>query len=158
LLKSVVNFDAPNRANGWEKLKGTKQMAKIWIADDDLFYRKLISEALIEQGHQVWTMHNGLNIMHLLFEDPPDLLILDVFMAQKNGVELLTEINRVSETKGMKRMPVIVISGDDSISTELAVRKAKANRFLLKPFQKEEIVRVVNDLLELSKERAKAQS
>ncbi|HDM77340.1 MAG TPA: response regulator [Deltaproteobacteria bacterium] len=133
-------------------------MAKIWIADDDLFYRKLISEALIEQGHQVWTMHNGLNIMHLLFEDPPDLLILDVFMAQKNGVELLTEINRVSETKGMKRMPVIVISGDDSISTELAVRKAKANRFLLKPFQKEEIVRVVNDLLELSKERAKAQS
>jgi len=133
-------------------------MAKIWIADDDLFYRKLISEALIEQGHQVWTMHNGLNIMHLLFEDPPDLLILDVFMAQKNGVELLTEINRVSETKGMKRMPVIVISGDDSISTELAVRKAKASRFLLKPFQKEEIVRVVNDLLELSKERAKAQS
>ena len=133
-------------------------MAKIWIADDDLFYRKLISEALIEQGHQVWTMHNGLNIMQLLFEDPPDLLILDVFMAQKNGVELLTEINRVSETKGMKRMPVIVISGDDSISTELAVRKAKANRFLLKPFQKEEIVRVVNDLLELSKERAKAQS
>lgn len=133
-------------------------MAKIWIADDDLFYRKLISEALIEQGHQVWTMHNGLNITHLLFEDPPDLLILDVFMAQKNGVELLTEINRVSETKGMKRMPVIVISGDDSISTELAVRKAKANRFLLKPFQKEEIVRVVNDLLELSKERAKAQS
>ena len=158
LLKSAVNFDAPNKANGWVKLKGTKQMAKIWIADDDLFYRKLISEALTKQGHQIWTMHNGLNVMHLLSEDPPDLLILDVFMAPKNGVELLTELNEVFERKGMERIPTIVISGDDSISTELAARKAKANRFLLKPFQKEEIVWAVNDLLELSKKRAKVKN
>ncbi|MBW2025883.1 MAG: DNA-binding response regulator, partial [Deltaproteobacteria bacterium] len=43
-------------------------MAKIWVVDDDLFYRKLISEALRENNHEVVAMHNGMNLIELLTE------------------------------------------------------------------------------------------
>jgi len=122
-------------------------MANIWVADDDLFYRKLISEELQDNGHDVMTLHNGMNLSLVLEEGHPDLLILDVFMAQKNGIELLEDLNRKIEDREELYVPVIVITGDDSKETELAVRKAKADCFMLKPFSKKKILEVVNHLL-----------
>jgi len=122
-------------------------MANIWVVDDDLFYRKLISEELKAYGHDVMTLHNGMNLLLVLEEDRPDLLILDVFMAQKNGIDLLEDLNRKTENRGELRVLVIVITGDDSGETELAARKAKADYFMLKPFSKKKISEVVNHLL-----------
>jgi len=122
-------------------------MANIWVVDDDLFYRKLISEELKAYGHDVTTLHNGMNLSLVLEEEHPDLLILDVFMAQKNGIDLLEDLNRKTENRGELRVPVIVITGDDSEETELAARKARADYFMLKPFSKKKISEVVNHLL-----------
>ncbi|MBW1730173.1 MAG: response regulator [Deltaproteobacteria bacterium] len=130
-------------------------MAKIWVVDDDLFYRKLISEALRENNHEVVAMHNGMNLIELLTESRPDLIVLDVFMAQKGGIDLLLDINQMMETRGEERIPVIVITGDDSADTELAVRKAKPSRFMLKPFSKEEIAEAVNYLLSTYERRSR---
>ncbi|MBW1728683.1 MAG: hypothetical protein JRJ62_14145 [Deltaproteobacteria bacterium] len=56
-------------------------------------------------------------------------------------------MNRKTENRGELRVPVIVITGDDSEETELAARKARADYFMLKPFSKKKISEVVNHLL-----------
>jgi len=126
---------------------------KIWVADDDLFYRKLISEVLTSYGYDVMAMHDGTHLLGVLEEESPELIVLDVFMARKSGIELLEEMNRLFETRGEDRIPVIMITGDDSRETEIAARQAKADFFLLKPFSGQELYEVVYRMIKEKKRR-----
>jgi len=63
-----------------------------------------------------------------------DLLVVDVFMEGMDGVTLLSELTRSARRQAVGRMPVIIMTSDESLSTEQRAREAQASAFLLKPF------------------------
>ena len=125
-------------------------MAKVLIADDDLFYREIISRCIQSMGHGSHSVRDGREALRLLTREPFDLLILDVFMDKMGGLDLLLGLTNISETSGASRIPTIIVTSDDSKDTEQQAREAKATFFLLKPFHPETLATVVEQALRTS--------
>ncbi len=80
---------------------------KILIAEDDPTLGSILGEKLRKWDYQVSLAKNGLETMEKLASEKPDLLLLDILMPIKNGMEVLEEMNQ----KGyIKEVPVIIIS------------------------------------------------
>jgi CheY-like chemotaxis protein len=122
-----------------------ERMARVLVADDDLFYRKIVSQWVMAMGHEVVQAHNGAEALALYDNGGFDLLVLDVFMDKMTGLELLKRLTRNAEIKATTRIPVVIITSDDSESTERTAREARATFFLLKPFSMETLVNVVEE-------------
>jgi len=120
-------------------------MVSVLIADDDLFYRSMLSKWVMAMGHEVVWAHSGMEALELCDTREFDLMILDVFMEKMTGLEVLTKMTKAAEINATKRIPVVVITSDESVHTEMAARKEKATFYLLKPFSMEFLVSVVEE-------------
>ena len=122
----------------------------ILVADDDLFYREVVAAQLEGLGYAVVVVSSGAKAQRELQSGRRyDLAILDVFMAGKTGLEVLERFKESVDLCEAEDMPIVVISSDDSEETELRIRAARANMFLLKPFTKEALKEAVEQLLRL---------
>jgi len=120
---------------------------KALIADDDLFYREMICKWLKEIGLAVEQARNGQEALSICDSGNLDIAILDVFMDSMNGIEVLNRLTVVADMQATQRIPVIVITSDDSAHTEKVVRQQKPTFFLLKPFEKDFFISVINEAL-----------
>ncbi len=128
-------------------MNGTEKK-NILVADDDLFYREMVSSSLESKGYSVVKTGSGSRALSLLQSgERYDLAILDVFMGGKTGIEVLERFKKSVDYCELKDMPVIVMSSDDSATTEFKARAARANAFLLKPFSKEALTEAVEQLV-----------
>jgi len=84
-----------------------KSKAKILFVDDDNFLRKVYKSELSEQGYEVVLAADGDEGLEKAQITDPDLIILDMIMPQKNGFEVLTELQKNPTTKNT---PVIILS------------------------------------------------
>ena len=80
---------------------------KILIAEDDPTLGSILSEKLRKWNYQVSLAKNGLETMEMIVSEKPDLLLLDILMPIKNGMEVLEEM---AEKGYIKEVPVIIIS------------------------------------------------
>jgi len=118
------------------------------LADDDLFYRELISSHLESHGFSVVKTHSGSNALgQLLSSGRYSLAILDIFMGGKTGIEVLELFKKAVDLCEADDVPIIAITSDDSEETELRSRAARVNIFLLKPFTKEALLEAVEQLV-----------
>jgi len=69
-------------------------LARILVVDDDKDFRESLKEILEHQGYDVSTAVNGNEALSLFKQDEPDLLIIDIFMPEKDGIETMMNINR----------------------------------------------------------------
>ena len=120
-------------------------MARILVIDDDDTVRLSMRLALEDADHQVEEAADGLEGMNLFRINPVDLVITDIFMPEKEGLETIDEIKQVCpQTK------IIAISGggrmDPEDYLEIAMRVG-ADYSLLKPFDIQLLVDAVDDLL-----------
>jgi len=126
-------------------------MAKILVADDDLFYRNLVADSLVAIGHEVTKAADGNEALQewLLSEQPFDCLVLDVYMDKITGLDLLEKIREITAITNdrKKRAPVIIMTSDEKVETELEARRKKAFSFLIKPFSLDQLERAVNKVL-----------
>jgi len=126
-------------------------MAKILVADDDLFYRNLVADSLVAMGHEVTKAADGNEALQewLLSEQPFDCLVLDVYMDKITGLDLLEKIREITAITNdrKKRAPVIIMTSDEKVETELEARRKKAFSFLIKPFSLDQLERAVNKVL-----------
>jgi len=126
-------------------------MAKILVADDDLFYRNLVADSLVAMGHEVTKAADGNEALQewLLSEQPFDCLVLDVYMDKITGLDLLEKIREITAITNdrEKRAPVIIMTSDEKVETELEARRKKAFSFLIKPFSLDQLERAVNKVL-----------
>ena len=124
-------------------------MAKILLADDDLFYRRLMGEELKGMGHEVVITPDGLMALSMLKYDIDsfDLMVIDVFMPVIDGITLLERLNNLSETTLETPVPAIVMTSDTSRRTELLARRAGATYFIVKPFSRIEFSELVSKAL-----------
>lgn len=120
-------------------------MPAVLVLDDNEAYRNLITEVLTLAGFDVCAISNGRRVPALLRERRFDLIITDIVMPERDGLETLTEL-RYSHP----RLPVIAISGDVPLNTDLYLTLAKklgATRVLAKPFKMDELVAAVREVL-----------
>jgi len=118
-------------------------MATILVVDDELGIRALLSEILTDEGHTVELAENAAQARALREDIRPDLVLLDIWMPDVDGVTLLKEWNAC----GLLTMPVIMMSGHGTIDTAVEATKFGAQAFLEKPITLQKLLRAVEQAL-----------
>lgn len=114
-------------------------MANILVVDDELGIRDLLSEILNDEGHNVELAENAAQARAARNRGRPDLVLLDIWMPDTDGVTLLKEWS----TTGMLSMPVIMMSGHATIETAVEATKIGAHSFLEKPITMQKLLKAV---------------
>jgi YesN/AraC family two-component response regulator len=123
-------------------------MAKILLIDDDPSILMMLKKMLEKEGHTVEVANNGREGLEKIESCSPDLLVTDIVMPEKEGLELIFYLRK--KKPGLK---IIAISGGGRFSYEGYLTSAKyfgANRVFQKPLDRKEFVQSVSDLLSLS--------
>ena len=118
-------------------------MATILVVDDELGIRALLSEILSDEGHAVELAENAAQARALRESVKPDLVLLDIWMPDVDGVTLLKEWSAC----GQLSMPVIMMSGHGTIDTAVEATKFGASAFLEKPITMQKLLRAVEQAL-----------
>ncbi len=104
-------------------------MATILVVDDEVGIRELLSEILSDEGHAVVIAENAAVARQLRVAESPDLVLLDIWMPDTDGVTLLKEW----ASNGQLTVPVIMMSGHATIDTAVEATRFGALDFLEKP-------------------------
>jgi DNA-binding NtrC family response regulator len=116
-------------------------MATILVVDDELGIRDLLSEILNDEGHHVELAENAAQARAVRQRLQPDLVLLDIWMPDTDGVTLLKEW----ATAGLLTMPVIMMSGHATIETAVEATKIGAQSFLEKPITLQKLLKAVEN-------------
>lgn len=114
-------------------------MANILVVDDELGIRDLLSEILNDEGHSVELAQNAAQARAARTARRPDLVLLDIWMPDTDGVTLLKEWSM----QGLLNMPVIMMSGHATIDTAVDATKIGAQAFLEKPITLQKLLKAV---------------
>lgn len=118
-------------------------MATILVVDDELGIRALLSEILSDEGHTIELAENAAQARAARERMRPDLVLLDIWMPDVDGVTLLKEWGGA----GLLTMPVIMMSGHGTIDTAVEATKVGAIAFLEKPITLQKLLRAVEQAL-----------
>jgi len=119
-------------------------MATILVVDDEVGIRELLSEILSDEGHAVVTAENAAVARQLRVAESPDLVLLDIWMPDTDGVTLLKEW----ASNGQLTVPVIMMSGHATIDTAVEATRFGALDFLEKPIALARLLSAVKGGLE----------
>ncbi|HEU6456136.1 MAG TPA: response regulator, partial [Roseateles sp.] len=119
-------------------------MANILVVDDEVGIRELLSEILRDEGHDVIVAENATEARLAREVKRPDLVLLDIWMPDTDGITLLKEWS----ANGHLNMPVIMMSGHASIDTAVEATKIGALDFLEKPIGMQKLLAGVKRGLE----------
>ncbi len=120
-------------------------MARILIIDDEDELRSMLRQMLEPAGHQVTEAVNGAEGIQLDEQDTHDLIITDIIMPEKEGVETIIALRRADPD-----LPIIAISGGGRLEATDFLTMAKklgARRTLSKPFRRDQLLEAVGDCL-----------
>ncbi len=118
-------------------------MATILVVDDELGIRALLSEILSDEGHTIELAENAAQARAVRERMRPDLVLLDIWMPDVDGITLLKEWG----STGLLTMPVIMMSGHGTIDTAVEATKVGAIAFLEKPITLQKLLRAVEQSL-----------
>ena len=124
-------------------------MAKILVVDDEHGIRELLSEILNDEGHAVDLAENAAEARQARQQSNYDLVLLDIWMPDTDGVTLLKEWSG----QGLLTMPVIMMSGHATIDTAVEATRIGAQAFLEKPITMQKLLKAVQ--LGLAREGAR---
>jgi DNA-binding NtrC family response regulator len=114
-------------------------MANILVVDDELGIRDLLFEILNDEGHAVEVAENAAQARLARQAARPDLVLLDIWMPDTDGVTLLKEWAGA----GLLNMPVIMMSGHATIDTAVEATRIGAQAFLEKPITLQKLLKAV---------------
>ncbi|MGA1724847.1 MAG: response regulator [Burkholderiaceae bacterium] len=129
-------------------------MANILVVDDELGIRDLLFEILDDEGHQVELAENAAQARAARQRQAPDLVLLDIWMPDTDGVTLLKEW----AGQGLLTMPVVMMSGHATIDTAVEATRIGAVAFLEKPITLQKLLLAVKDALTKGLRRAASPS
>lgn len=114
-------------------------MANILVVDDEMGIRELLSEILYDEGHIVMLAENAEQAREARNTARPDMVLLDIWMPDTDGVTLLKEW----ALNGQLNMPVVMMSGHASIETAVEATRIGALDFLEKPITLQKLLHTV---------------
>jgi len=118
-------------------------MAQVLIVDDEMGIRELLSEILADEGHSVWLAENAAVARRMRAEKRPDLVLLDIWMPDTDGISLLKEWS----AGGLLTMPVVMMSGHGTIDSAVEATRIGATDFLEKPIALQKLLATVKKAL-----------
>jgi DNA-binding NtrC family response regulator len=118
-------------------------MADILVVDDEIGIRELLSEILGDEGHTVLLAENARQAREARQGNSVDLVLLDIWMPDTDGVTLLKEW----AAAGSLNMPVIMMSGHATIDTAVEATRIGALDFLEKPISLQKLLKAVEQAL-----------
>ena len=126
-------------------------MAIILVVDDEVGIRELLSEILIDEGYDVRVAENATAARLIRNELRPDLVLLDIWMPDTDGITLLKEWHAA----GHLNMPVVMMSGHGTIDTAVEATRFGAFDFLEKPIALQKLLSTVQKALKHDKSPAR---
>ena len=120
-------------------------MAKILIIDDDNQFRKMLRLMLEKEGYEIAEASDGAMGIQIYQKEPADVVITDLIMDGKEGIETIRELRR-----DFPDVKIIAISGGGIIKSEYYLQIAGllgVQRTFAKPFKNKEILEAVNELI-----------
>jgi len=118
-------------------------MARILVVDDEIGIRELLSEILYDEGHTVELAENAAEARAARLRRRPDLVLLDIWMPDTDGVSLLKEW----ASQGLLDMPVIMMSGHATVDTAVEATRIGAADFLEKPITLQKLLKTIQTVL-----------
>ena len=118
-------------------------MSTILVVDDELGIRALLSEILTDEGHTVELAENAAQARAARARMRPDLVLLDIWMPDVDGITLLKEWGGL----GLMTMPVVMMSGHGTLDTAAEAARYGAVAFLEKPITLQKLLKAVDQAL-----------
>ncbi|SFW11214.1 sigma-54 dependent transcriptional regulator [Nitrosovibrio sp. Nv17] len=115
----------------------------ILVVDDEIGIRELLSEILRDEGYHVTLAENAEQARHLRRQMRPDLVLLDIWMPDTDGITLLKEW----ASSGLLTMPVVMMSGHGTIDTAVEATRMGASGYLEKPIPLQKLLSTVGRAL-----------
>jgi two-component system nitrogen regulation response regulator NtrX len=119
-------------------------LSTILVVDDEQGIREVLQDVLADEGHRVITVEDGFRALEILEEGTVDLVILDVWLPNMGGIDVLKRIH-----DGWPEIEVVVISGHANINMAVQAVKIGAFDFLEKPLSLEKTITVVGNALKM---------
>jgi len=126
--------------------RGEQSMARILVIDDDDHVRTMLRLTLEQAGYEILDAPNGKVGIDIYRESPTDLIITDLIMPEKEGVETIQELRR-----DYPAVKIIAISGGGRVSPEEYLPLAEmfgAQRVFSKPFGRDDLLQAIQELTE----------
>lgn len=114
---------------------------KILIVDDSPTALEIITEALQSRGLKILTASNGEEALHKAQKESPDLILLDVVMPGQNGFQVCRQLKTGDLTKDIK---VVLVTSKNQKSDKFWGLKQGADDYLVKPFDKTELIECID--------------
>ncbi len=118
-------------------------MAQILVVDDEMGIRELLSEILTDEGHSVTLAEHAAAARQARSERRPDLVLLDIWMPDTDGISLLKEWSAAN----LLTMPVVMMSGHGTIDSAVEATRVGAVDFLEKPIALQKLLQTVKKAL-----------
>ena len=125
----------------------------ILVVDDEIGIRELLSDILQDEGHHITLAENAQVARELRLEQRPDLVLLDIWMPDCDGISLLKEWGNA----GLLTMPVVMMSGHGTIDTAVEATRIGAYDFLEKPIALQKLLKTVNAALKYAENLPKTE-
>lgn len=115
---------------------------KVLIAEDNEVNKLLVKRMLEHWGMSYKTAHNGFEVLELVHTEDFDIILMDIQMPDKNGIDAAREIrNLANETK--KNIPIIALTANALKGEEKKYQEVGMNDFLTKPFKEKELLAIL---------------
>lgn len=118
--------------------------ARILLADDDHELRDALRIRLVARGHEVHTAADGMQATRLAHRVRPDVIVLDIGMPGGDGHKVAQRLRADAVTMAL---PIIFLTARTDLADFERARANRVEKYLVKPFQVEELVLAVDDLL-----------
>lgn len=119
----------------------------IYVVEDDKAIRNLVLYALKEKNYQVRGFEDGLNVVESLKNENVDLLILDIMLPEKDGIEILKEV------RGFSDIPIIMLTAKNDEYDKVLGLESGADDYITKPFSILELISRIKAVLRRSEKK-----
>ncbi|MBI5944671.1 MAG: response regulator [Chloroflexi bacterium] len=116
---------------------------KVLLAEDDVTMLSLLKTLLNMEGFEVAALLAEADVPEALRTEKPDILLMDVHLANQSGLDILDEIRNTQDVSGVR----VIMSSGSNLKHECM--KHGANGFLLKPYMPDELIKILQNTLNL---------
>lgn len=120
---------------------------KLLLADDSITIQKVVELILAEEGFEIKATNNGEEALNIIPSFKPDVILADIEMPKINGYQLCENIK---QDPSMHGIPVILLAGAFEPIDEDLAKQVKADDFIIKPFESQELISKINAALTVS--------
>ena len=119
-------------------------MKKILVADDQFAVAKGLRELVTSAGYEVFLASDGEMAIDIAIKETPNLIIMDILMPKKSGIEA---VKLIKVNENLKDVHIIFISAKGQFNDEKKAMEAGGNSFIYKPFSPKKMLQEINIIL-----------